>query len=269
MRSAVTEYICGLNTRTESCSCSGISDTVPTTNVRYEYGPLRARILNRDLGYGFEVEPATRTYTAYPVNKLGRPVGAKPQKIKLPGPSGRTVHSYLDTIDTGEREEQFGYTARRVITRKRQVRDEQVLSESECEGWYIDAPAAWANLYPPLKADTYTHLISGNEPMDDYKFSETGTRETGFALVITWRHRSSFRDETGNVRIHENVHREEITEFSEDRLGPDLFVPALNFKRVPQLPDGTQYKLAYRLRLRWEVLKDSLSLPKKIAKFTA
>ena len=31
-----TEYICGLNTRSESCSCRGHSETTPPTNVRYE-----------------------------------------------------------------------------------------------------------------------------------------------------------------------------------------------------------------------------------------
>ena len=72
MRTAATQYIRGLNTRSESRSCRGISDTKLPTNVRYEYGPLRAYILNRDLGYRFEVEPATHAYTAFRVNEYGR-----------------------------------------------------------------------------------------------------------------------------------------------------------------------------------------------------
>jgi hypothetical protein len=44
-----TEYILGRNTRLENRSCSGHSETFPPTNVRYEYGPLRAYMQNHDL----------------------------------------------------------------------------------------------------------------------------------------------------------------------------------------------------------------------------
>ena len=44
-----TDYILGRNTRLENRSCSGHSETVPPTNVQYEYGPLRAYIQNREL----------------------------------------------------------------------------------------------------------------------------------------------------------------------------------------------------------------------------
>jgi hypothetical protein len=137
-----TEYICGLNTRSESRSCSGHSDTTPPTNVRYEYGPLRAYIHNRDLNYRFELEPAKRIYTAWQVNEYGGPKWAKLRQVEQQKRSGRTVHAHTETINTAERRELFDYTARRVITRNRQTRDSQVLSEFECDGWYIDPPAA-------------------------------------------------------------------------------------------------------------------------------
>ena len=183
--------------------------------------------------------------------------------------SGKTLHNHIETIDTGERREIFGYTARRVITRSRHIRDSQLLNESECDGWYIDPPAAWLNLHPPPMPGTFYHLSSGTGERDDYKFTEAGKRETGFVLLATRTHKSSFQDETGNSRAHESVRHEEVTEFSETPLEPDLFVPQRDFKRVPQLPDGIRYALAYRIRLRWEILKDSLSLPNRIAKFGA
>ena len=43
-----TEYIRGLNTRSESRSCNGRSATTPPANVQYEYGPLTvAALLSR------------------------------------------------------------------------------------------------------------------------------------------------------------------------------------------------------------------------------
>ncbi len=269
MQTAATQYIRGLNTRSENRSCRGISDTKPPTNVRYEYGPLRAYILNRDLGYRFEVESATHTYTAFRVNEHGSPVWAKPPKREPEKRSGKTVHHYIDTIDTGERRELFGYTARRVVTRTRQIQDSRMLSESECDGWYIDPPAAWANLHPLTKVSAFCHVTSGTGTRDDHKFSETGKRETGFTLLATRTNRSFLKEETGNIRTHESIAREEVTEFSEAPLEPVLFVPPLDFKRVPQLSDGVPYALPYRLRLRWEIYKDSLSLPNRIANFTA
>jgi hypothetical protein len=271
MPSTRTEYICGLNTRSESRSCSGHSATTPPTNVRYEYGPLRAYIQNRDLHYSFELEVDKRIYTAFQANEFGSPKWMKPRQTEPQRRSGRTVHTHTETIDTGERRELFRYTARRVITRSRQIRDAQLLSESECDGWYIDPPAAWLNLHPPAKPSTgtYYHLCAGTGERDEYKFTEAGDRETGFVLLATRTHKSSFEDETGNSRAHESVHHEEVTELSETPLKPDLFVPPHDFKRVLQLPGGVRYAPAYRLRLRWETLKDSLHLPNRIAKFTA
>ena len=70
---------------------------------------MRAYILNRDLGYRFEVEPARHAFTAFRVNEYGSPVWAKPRKYEPAKRSGKTVHNYIDTIDTGERRELFGY----------------------------------------------------------------------------------------------------------------------------------------------------------------
>jgi hypothetical protein len=210
-----------------------------------------------------------RIYTAFQANEYGSPKWMKPHQTEPQKRSGRTVHTHTETIDTGERRELFRNTARRVITRSRQIRDSQLLSESECDGWYIDPPAAWLNLHPPAKPGTFYHLCAGTGERDDYKFTEAGDRETGFVLLATRTHKSSFEDETGNLRAHESVHHEEVTELSETPLKPDLFVPPHYFKRVLRLPDGVRYAPAYRLRRRWETLKDSLHLPNKIAKFTA
>ena len=107
-----TEYICGLNMRSESRSCSGHSATTPPTNVRYEYGPLRAYIHNRDLHYRFELEIEKRIYTAFQVNEYGSPKWMKPRQTEPQKRSGRTVHTHTETIDAGERWEFFHYTAR-------------------------------------------------------------------------------------------------------------------------------------------------------------
>lgn len=264
MPTSRTEYILGLNTRCESRSCNGHSATTlptqPPTNVQYEYGPLRAYIYNRDLSYRFELEPARGIYTAVRVNENGSPRWLKPRQLEPQNRSGKTLHTHTETMDTGERSEIFGYTARHFIVSSRQMRDSELLSESKSDGWYIDSPAAWLNLHPPPKPGTFFHLFAGTGEIDNYRFTEDGNRETGFVLSITRTYKSSFRDEEQSLRSHESVLRDEVTEFAEVPLEPDLFVPPRDFMRVSQLPDGVRYSLPERMRLSWEMLKDSRSL---------
>jgi hypothetical protein len=96
---------------------------------------------------------------------------------------------------------------------------------------------------------------------------DTGERSELFVVRFTRRDKYHFQDETGNSKDHEVYHG--ITELSETPLEPNLFIPPSDFKRVPQLPDGVRYAREYRIRLRWEMFKDSLALPSRITKFTA
>jgi hypothetical protein len=267
LRTQRTEYICGQNTRSESRSCTGHSATTEPADVQYQYGPLCAYIRNRDIGYGFEMDLTARIYSAFRANPNGSPVWLKPRQARALKRSGKTVHIHTETIDTGERQKIFGYSARHVLTRIRQVRESQLLSESESDGWYIDPPAAWLTLHAKMTGRYHVcSLIEGDR--DDYKFTETGKPETGFTVRATRIHKSHFCDRDGNTRIHETVSHEEAIEFSEAPLPPEIFVPPPNFRRVPQLSNGMRYSMLRRTRFRWEMLKDSFSLQRKIAQFT-
>ena len=268
MPTSSTEWILGRNTRSEGRSCRGHSQTVPPTNVQYEYGPLRAYIQNCELQYGFEIDVDAGIYTAWRANDYGSPTWIKPLRIKAPERSGSTVHSHTETVDTGDRRTLFGYTARRVVTKNTSRRDSELVSESESDGWYIDAPPAWLNLHPPAQQDAYLvsyALGSGTNTRDDFTFTRKGERETGFPLLVVHVHRSYFSDQDGVIRSHESSSRNEVTEFSEAALDPALFIPPRNFKRVMQLPGGVRYSLSNRLRFRLEMLKDSRELRKKLA----
>lgn len=265
MPTSRTEYISGLNSRRESRNCSGRSDVFPPAKLRYEFEPLRAYIQNRDLRYCFEIDLDAGVYTAWRTNDYGSPTWIKPLRTESPERSGSTVHSHTETVDAKEHRTLFGYTARRVITKDTSRRDSELTSESELDGWYIDAPAAWLNLNPPLKkgASLTFHVVGSKR--DEFTFTETGERETGFPLLVAAANRSYFRDQEGVMRSHESSHRDEVTEFSEAPLDSDVFIPPPDFKRVMQLPGGIRYPLSNRLRFRWEMLKDSYQLRKKLA----
>ena len=82
----------------------------------------------------------------------------------------------------------FGSTARRVITKNTSRRDSELTSESESDGWYIDAPVAWLNLDRPPEQGAFCvfHALvgSGGNKRDDFRFNQNGERETGFPVIV-------------------------------------------------------------------------------------
>jgi hypothetical protein len=257
MRSSRTEYILGRNSRSEARDCRGYGDgdpNQPGAVTHFKYGPLRAYIQNRDLHYCFQLDLEAGVYTASRVHEYGSPTWNKSKvtRTKLQ-PSGRCVHVHTQTIDTGERREMFGYSARHVIARttcKFSRESDSDPTETELDGWYIDPPAAWLTLYPPQHGRYF--LVHGRQ-FDTPVFTDDGPPETGFPILFT---RTS-RD--GNVRDHTSVDRQEVTEFSEGSLQDGLFVPPRDFRRVLQLPGGAPLPFALRMRLEWEKLKDGFA----------
>ncbi len=257
MRNSRTEYILGRNSRSESRDCHGYCDgdpNQPGAVTRYKYGPLRAYIQNRDLHYCFQLDLEAGVYTASRVSKYGSPKWYN-RKPTRPQPSGRTVHVHTHTIDTGERREMYGYTARHVIARTTHKYDSSP-AEMEVDGWYIDSPAAWLTLHPPQRGHV---ILASNGQFDTPIFTEDGPRETGFPVLLTRTHRSRSTDAEGKVRDHNLVGREEITEFSEEDLQYDLFVPPRDFRRVLQLPGYSPLPFGLRMRLGWERFKDAVA----------
>jgi hypothetical protein len=163
---------------------------------------------------------------------------------------------HTETIDTGDRREMFGYTARHVIIRTSHrvtPEDDTASGDVESDGWYIDPPAAWLGLHPPTSGHVIFH--SGD---DTPLFTDVGPRENGFPLLVTKTQRSRDRDAEGNIRTHTSEYRDEVTELSEEALDPDLFVPPHDFRRVTRLPGEPVIPFAHRMRIGWENFKHKL-----------
>jgi len=267
MRTSRTEYLRGRNSRSESRDCSGYRDPKQPGAVQFQYGPLRAHIQNHDLHYHFSLDVESRVYTAGRLSDdlqmmqealAKKASGLKPKGRPVPR-SGRTVHVHTETMDTGERREMFGYTARRVIirtTHRFSPENDALPSDTEVDGWYIEPPAAWLAVHPPMPGHAIFQIAAKGR-VDTPVFTDAGPRETGFPMLVTRTHRSSFTDAEGNIRIHTSEDREEVTEFSEEALESDLFLPPRDFRRVLRLPGQPPLRLARRMRLWWENLKDT------------
>src|SRR5207247_11031260 len=117
-----TEYICGRNSRSEYRNGPFVvgGDPKRPETMQLEFGPRRALIQNRDLGYQFDIDLESRVYTAFELHEHRRPgTTSFMPKVESHEPSGRTVHVRTETIDTGERKEMFGYKIGRASCRER------------------------------------------------------------------------------------------------------------------------------------------------------
>ncbi len=235
-RTSSTQYVRGRSSRSE-----------------WNDGRLRACIRCLESGLNFFLDVDARVYTTHRPKYAGQPLEH----------SGYVTQITSETIDTGDRQEMFGYVARHVISRSTTTPDPasgQEPHESEIEGWYIDPPAAWLKLYPAKPgARCFLSAHVRGRGVDEFKVSHTGPNETGFPLITTRTSRSRFRDRDGSLREHQSTHRSEVTEFSEADLDPVLFLPPRDFRRVLQLPGEHPYPPALRWRMRWEMLRDLLA----------
>jgi hypothetical protein len=153
-----------------------------------------------------------------------------------PPPSSKTTDVYLETIDTGERKEFFGQTARRLILRTRVVPQPgacEVAQSLQREGWYIpiDRPASFivqgdSSISPKGKSCVDKHQIHGRFP---YLRTMAET------------------DEFGNKR--------EILEISHAPLDPKLFEPPPDFTLVDRFPRTRNYErhLTLDQRIAFEI----------------
>jgi hypothetical protein len=243
------EYILGRNSRSEYRESN-----VQRGATRVEYGPLRALIQNRQLHSQFHLDLDARIYTTLHLPEDRIPISVT-TRAPIHRPSGRTIHVHTETIDTGERREMFGNTARRINIRTSHrvtPEDDARSGEAEADCWYIDAPAAWRALHPSGRAIFHCRD-------ETLVFTDVGPRENGFPLLVTKTHRSRFRDAEGNIRTHTSEYREEVTELSEEALDPDLFVPPRDFRRVSRLPGEPAIPFVLRMRMGWQNFKHKLT----------
>ena len=187
--------------------------------MQLEFGPRRALIQNRDLACQFHIDLESRVYTAFELHEYRRPgTTSFMPKVESHKPSGRTVYVNTETIDTGERKETFGYTARRVIIRTtyRYSPDDNAGSrDGEADGCYIDPPAAWLALHPPIRGHAILQIAVGGRT-DTLVFTDGGPRETAFPLLVTRTHRSNFERnrERHQTRCAQTAQRGKYLRFS-------------------------------------------------------
>ncbi len=146
------------------------------------------------------------------------------------------------TKDTGERKEMFGFTARHVITTRKQiplVETGQLPQEALTDGWYIDLDAGLS--CDRAARGSFAVLTMGSKAGEPPRipvltFKEIGNPERGFALTTKEVNRSDASlfglPEQPNERISNET---QVTEISKSTLDPALFEVPANFRKVSHI----------------------------------
>lgn len=259
---SVTRYIQGQRSRTEWRNESG-GPTKPGEPVTYTYGPPRASIFQCDVYRALDLNLQDHEYALHELDEQGRPKGVKPIPISTKA-SGGTLTINVETIDTGERKEIFGRTARHIIRREQRIASPGACGhsgESESDGWYTDLEERNGCVATPKAragVATFALLTSGSVCMDKIGVHATGTAAMSFPLKLTTTSRDAIVLPDGTSKEITSTFESEVTELSEEPLDPALFELPAGFTQVTTLKDQPPVPASVVISEWWERVKRSV-----------
>lgn len=232
------------------------------TKAERIYGPQIVMIVRPDLGQQFELNLGASQYTQmpYPITQRPQPLTKAQMEargIRLPSPGEVVKPTFrIETVtrDTGERKQMFGYTARHVITTRKEIPlegSDRAAQEMTRDGWYIDLEPQFYPYPPPPKpanrpngqeqsGRVHAYLSVGvqrpgeAEVPEMPEFVDIGEPETGFAVQERRTSRSNIKLADGSVRETEEESETSVT-IEKGVFDASLFEVPLGFKRVPYI----------------------------------
>lgn len=203
--------------------------------------PMATIILRGDRDRVFMLDLAAHEYITYETDSRGSTVSVKRPMVD----SGGTLKIWIESVDTGERKDLFGHTARHIITREKRVAGPGACSKpsvSETDGWYIDGSVlpSWRQ----QKKNSFGVVVSAEvsagsndkcfNKMDKIEVHRSGV-ETGFPVKITTTMTSEVTQPDGNTRTLSSTWGSEVVELKEGPLELTLFDVPTDFRRVESL----------------------------------
>jgi hypothetical protein len=206
-------------------------------------GPRTASIVRCDLGQMFILNLDRRTYSSTPYPRVPSEAERRAYAERVSKEPARkpTVTVEISTVDTGERKEIFGHTARHIVTTRRESPLEgsiQPPKEYVTDGWYIDLDTSLScDPERPAGSFSYAFLttsVNGRfADVPDLKL--VGKPENGFALSTTMTSRLTYVRGDGTKQADVSVNATEVVGLSMVPLYPALFEIPAGFTRVDQI----------------------------------
>jgi len=205
-------------------------------------GPRVVLITRCDRGLGYRLNLDDREFSCfplphYPTDAELRATGAD---AMLPAdPPKPTVIVETTTVDTGERKEAFGFTARRVIVTCRHIplTDASRPQETTEDGWYIDLDPTiscerWWPTDGPRGHVFLSATITGDEAPEIPQFTDIGAPETGFAIELESVEVSRDTLPDGTTKEFRHSWTTRVTALSTEPIDARLFEVPEGFREV-------------------------------------
>jgi hypothetical protein len=223
-------------------------------------GPLMASIIQRGSNHVVLLDMQAREYVTYDTDGS---VGSRGHSL---ADSGGVLRIWIDSEDTGERQEMFGFVARHIITREKRIATAGACSrnsESETDGWYIEDSALpeWhrhkKNSNDVTVSTTFTVNFGGCvDKIDKIELHRTGL-DPGFPLKVTTTTKAEVPDRDGVPRLMASVSGSEVMEFRESQLDPAIFQLPADYRRVDALKNWYAPPPRHELT-GWEWVREKL-----------
>jgi len=260
--SIITRYFHDSRSRSDSRSVAGHA-LHPGDKPVYTWGPRQAFIQQCDARRSLMLNLDAREYTSHELDEHGVAKGFKPAVIEHKEPAKGSVEIFIDSVDTGERKEMFGHTARHIVTRERRVASPDSCQHSmstETDGWYIDldVPSVSCHAVPPRASTAVLSVSSSSCSQQKIEVHHTGNAETGFPVKLTATTHATLTQPDGSQKDYTNTFESEVTELSEAPIDPALFEVPAGFKLVSKLNTQPPVPTMVALQMWWERLKRSI-----------
>lgn len=216
------------------------------------YGPPRATIYKCDAQRAVELNLKSHEYSVAELNDECRSKNAPP----LPAIKG-TVDVYIETTDTGERQQMLGRTARHIITHQRQVASPGACwgnGEMESDGWYIEMEQQQvARRFRQHSDNESVNVIrTGANCRDNIVVHRSGMEKPGRPVKLVQTSRSLRPLPDGTSKEYDNKWEMEVTELNEAPLDTGLFEIPANFTKVAKIDGGPEMPFSVAVEYWWD-----------------
>jgi hypothetical protein len=238
MSSTHTEYFSGARSRTEWRDVSG-GESIPGGPLTFTSGPRRALIWQCDELRLVDLNLDSREYTRRDLDKRGRSKAVKAPPSAQTGDRG-TLEIYIDVVDTGERKQMFGHTARHIVTHERRVATPgscNQSSQTEIDGWYADLKIPAHACTAPQRSTSAVSVLTSANCLGKLDVHRTGPSDLGYPLKLKRTMRTTYKLPDGMEKEFVHTSEIEVTELSDLPLDAALFEVPDGFKQVPALDD--------------------------------
>lgn len=208
-------------------------------------GPHIATITRCDLGKAFMLNLDTREYDSapYPPETFAQALAkvkalkAQPRPIPPAQSPKPTLRIETTTVDTGERKQMFGRTARHMTTTQRYIPlpgSTQMARESVTDAWYIDLDTQLSCdfKFPSGARVQYVALSGSPEQQEVPEFVTVGGPAKGFPMAQTIRNTSTLELPDGRMKQFNSQSELAVIDFEDGPLDPSLFEIPAAFKLV-------------------------------------